>query len=98
MLRHVVMFRWVDGTTKEHVEKVSRGLDSLASSIAEIHRYEHGPDLGLNPGNHDYVVVADFLSQSEYLVYRDHPLHTAFIAEHLAPLIALRVAVQYRVD
>jgi len=70
----------------------------LPSAIPEISRYQHGPDAGINQGNADYVVVADFSSIEKYLTYRDHPVHRRLIADVLAPLIASRSAVQYHLD
>ncbi len=92
------MFRWVEGTTADQVRAVADHLDTLPRAIAEIARYEHGPDAGINSGNFDYVVVGDFETEADYLVYRDHPVHQKVIVEVLAPLIATRSAVQIRLD
>lgn len=92
------MFRWVDGTTPEQIRAVSVGLDTLPDTIPEIAVYRHGPDAGVNHGNFDYVVVGDFASVDDYLVYRDHPVHKRLIAELLAPLITARCAVQVHLD
>lgn len=90
------MFRWIDGVTSDQIQAVSAGLDSLPRAIPEIAMYRHGPDAGINQGNFDYVVVGDFASDDDYLVYRDHPVHRQLITELLAPLIAARSAVQVR--
>lgn len=60
--------------------------------------YAHGADAGVNDGNFDYVVVGDFASVDDYLVYRDHPEHRAFLAQQLTGRIAARAAVQYHVS
>ena len=95
MFRHVVMFRWSDEVDDAHVAEVARRLDELPESISVIKAYRHGPDAGVNTGNFDYVVVADFDSADDYLVYRDHPVHAAFIADMIAGRVAERAAVQY---
>lgn len=92
------MFRWIEGTTPAQVQFVTDSLNTLPSIIHEISRYQHGPDAGINQGNFDYVVVADFASVENYLTYRDHPVHKQLIADVLAPLIASRSAVQYLLD
>lgn len=92
------MFRWVEGTTAEQVRSVTEHLDTLPGAIPEIARYEHGPDAGINQGNADYVVVGDFATEADYLVYRDHPVHQQVIVDVLAPLIATRSAIQVRLD
>ena len=43
----------------------------------------------------DYVVVGDFVSADDYVTYRDHPTHQAFIANLIAGRVADRAAVQY---
>jgi hypothetical protein len=95
VLRHVVMFKWNEDVDDAHVAAVAAALDGLVDQIPEIRRYEHGPDVGVNDGNFDYVVVGDFDSVDNYLVYRDHPVHRAFIADLIAGRVADRAAVQY---
>ncbi len=98
MMRHVVMFKWADGVDADHVAAVAAGLDNLAATIDQIKRYRHGPDIGLSDQNFDYVVVGDFDSADDYVAYRDHPVHQAFIAELIAGRVTERAAVQYDID
>ena len=95
MFRHVVMFSWNDTVDAAHVAAVAAQLDGLVAVIPEIKAYLHGPDAGLNPGNFDYVLVGEFDTVEDYLVYRDHPAHQAFIAGFIAGRVASRAAVQY---
>ncbi|MFC7387269.1 Dabb family protein [Sphaerisporangium rhizosphaerae] len=97
MFRHVVMFTWVAGATEEQKAEVETGLKKLPDAIPEIRRYEIGQDAGINPGNYEFAVVADFDSEEDYLVYRDHPVHRAFIADVIRPILAGRAAVQYSI-
>ncbi|MEV0416615.1 Dabb family protein [Streptosporangium canum] len=95
MFRHVVLFTWAEGATDEQRAAVATELGKLPEIIAEIRSYAVGADAGVNPGNHEFAVVADFDSLDDYLVYRDHPAHQAVIAEHIKPILASRAAVQY---
>lgn len=97
MIRHVVMFKWNEGIDGAQIEQVAAQLDRLPTMIPEIRAYAHGSDVGVNAGNSDYVVVGDFATLDDYLVYRDHAEHQAFIAQHLAGRVASRSAVQYHV-
>jgi hypothetical protein len=54
-----------------------------------------GSDLGINPGNFDFAVAADFDDVDGYLAYRDHPEHRAMISQFVLPVAAQRAAVQY---
>mgnify|MGYP000859077981 FL=1 len=97
MIRHVVIFRWQPDTEAAAVAAVSSGLTDLAARMLGVVRYEHGPDVGINEGNFDYAVVADFDDVDAFVEYRDHPEHRALIVERIAPHLAERVAVQFEV-
>lgn len=96
-VRHVVAFTWREGVTPEQVDAVADGLRRLPAVIEQIRDYRFGADLGINEGNADFVVVADFDSVDDYLTYRDHPAHRALVADLLSPVIATRTAVQYAI-
>lgn len=94
-VRHVALFRWRDRVTSAQVEAVERALRALPGAIPAIRDYRFGRDLGVNEGNADFAVVADFDSLDDYLAYRDHPEHRAFLTGVVGPLLASRVTVQY---
>ena len=97
MIRHVAVFRWNDSVTDADLSAMAAALDALPSAIAEIADYRHGPDLGLNPANAQYAIVADFASVDDFATYRDHPEHQRFIAEHITGNVADRAAVQFEI-
>ena len=98
MFRHVVMFKWVEDVDSAHVDAMAQALDALVSTVDEVMSYEHGPDLGISEGNFDYVIVGEYASADDYVVYRDHPEHQRIITELIKPYVASRAAVQYRTD
>jgi hypothetical protein len=95
MIRHVVMFRWNEGTTTQEVDEVAAALRALPDQIPEIRSFRCGPDVGVNEGNWQFAVVAEFDSIEDQTVYRDHPAHLKVIDEKIAPIRAERAAVQY---
>jgi hypothetical protein len=95
--RHVVMFKWADDVAAGHAEETAAGLDRLPGVIDVIRTFRHGSDAGINEGNFDYVVVADFDSADDYVTYRDHPEHKAFVGSFIAGHVANRAAVQYSI-
>jgi len=95
MFRHVAAFRWTPEATDTALAAVAAGLAELPERIDTIREFRIGPDAGINAGNHDFVVVADFDDVDGYLVYRDHPAHQAVIAECIRPILAERAAIQY---
>jgi hypothetical protein len=54
-----------------------------------------GPDLGVNEGNADFAIVADFDDADSYLAYRDHPAHVDVVKRSIAPISSQRRAVQF---
>lgn len=96
--RHVVMFTWTDDVSEEQQRTLVERLSALPGLIPEIRAYDFGPDAGVNPGNRDFVVVADFDDRAGYLTYRDHPSHRAVIEECITPIVASRSAVQYELS
>ncbi|AQZ68307.1 stress protein [[Actinomadura] parvosata subsp. kistnae] len=97
MIRHIVLFTWTEAATAEQKAAVTAELRKLPSLIPQLRAYTVGADAGINQGNHDYAVVADFDSADDYLVYRDHPDHQKVIAEHIKPIVATRAAVQLEI-
>ena len=83
--RHIVLLRWRPDTTMADVNSVVEGLGGLPAAIPEIREYRIGHDMGINVGNFDFAVVADFADVEDYVVYRDHPLHRAVIDELITP-------------
>jgi hypothetical protein len=94
-LRHVVTFTFRPGTTDEQIAAVTEGLSGLPAQIPEIRDFHVGADAGLNEGNQQYALVADFDSLEDYLVYQNHPVHQAVIAERIRPILESRAAVQF---
>src|SRR5262245_59442486 len=95
MFRHVVLFTWTDEATEKQKQTVAERLAGLPDAVPEIKAYHFGVDAGINEGNHDFAVVADFHDREGYLVYRDDPLHRAIIDEAIKPIMASRAVVQY---
>jgi hypothetical protein len=95
--RHVVLLRWTADTTPEQRAAVVDGLRGLPAVIPELRNYVVGEDAHVNEGNFDLVAVADFDDVAGYLVYRDHPVHQAVIAEHIRPILAARAALQHEI-
>ncbi|TDD21884.1 Dabb family protein [Nonomuraea diastatica] len=96
MIRHIVLFTWKDDATDEQRAAVTAELGELPGVIPQLRAFTVGGDAGINQGNHDYAVVADFDNVDDYLIYRDHPRHQAVIAEHIRPILASRAAVQLK--
>jgi Stress responsive A/B Barrel Domain len=97
MIRHVVMFRWKEGTGSNDVAAISAGLQTMPDLIPQLRAYRFGADLGINDANWDFVVVADFANTDDYIAYRDDANHRALINHSIAPHLEERASVQYEI-
>lgn len=97
MFRHVVLFNWTEGATDAQKHALAGELRKLPDVIDAIRLYHVGPDAGINPGNWDFAVVADFDDADGYRSYRDHPLHKAVVEHYVNPIVTSRHAVQYEI-
>ena len=95
MIRHVALFRWTEEATEEQKQRVAAEVARLPALVPSLRAFHIGSDLGVNPGNFDFAVAADFDDVDGYLAYRDHPEHRAMISQFILPVAAQRAAVQY---
>jgi len=72
MIRHVAVFTWTEGMTDEMEQQFTVELTALAATLPGLRAYHAGPDAGINQGNFDFAVVADFDDVDSYLSYRDN--------------------------
>ena len=81
MLRHIVLFKFKEGTEPQQIHDISGAMDALPGQVPSILAYTHGRDAALSTAKFDYAVVADFASEEDYVTYRDHPAHKALGGE-----------------
>jgi hypothetical protein len=98
VLRHVALFRWKPETTAAEVSKVEAALHQLPSKIPCILAYRFGRDVGVQDGNADFALVADFPDQEGLATYANHPDHQAVLQNLIRPILAQREAIQYVID
>lgn len=97
MIRHVVVITWLPEATAEQKQQVSEELATLPPLMTGLRSYTCGPDAGLNQGNPDFAIVADFDDADAYRAYRDHPAHLTVIKSAIAPISDQRKAVQFEI-
>ena len=99
MLRHVVLFQWVDDVAAAKLDSVRAGLSLLPEEIPQCVNYFYGGDLGLTKvhtdEDFDFAIIADFDNYKDYQIYATHPAHQEFTKRILRPLIKNRAAVQF---
>ena len=97
MIRHVAVFTWTEGMTDQLEQQFAAELTALAATLPGLRAYHAGPDAGINQGNFDFAVVADFDDADSYLAYRDNAEHKDIIGRFSGPNTKTRAAVQYEI-
>lgn len=98
MVRHVALFRLKPEATSEDVSRLEAALRQLPAKIPCIQSYRFGRDLGLQDGNADFGLVADFLDEAGLRTYANHPEHLDVIENLVRPITAQREAIQYVIE
>lgn len=81
VLRHVVIFKFKDGTSAEDIKKVEDAFRALPSKIKEIKGFEFGTNNSpenLNQG-YTHCFLVTFHSEKDRATYLPHPAHLAFV-------------------
>lgn len=96
VLRHVVLFKFKEGTSSADIKKVEEAFSALPSKIPQIISYEWGTNNspeGLNKGlTHCFFLT--FKSEEDRATYLPHPDHKAF-GEVLGPHLDDVTVVDY---
>lgn len=91
MIRHIVMWKFREGTEAEQ-EKFLSALRALDGVVPQIRRSEVAKNIG--EGNYDAVLIAEFDSMDDLNTYKVDPRHVA--ASSICKAIRVdRVAVDY---
>ena len=96
LLRHVVLFKFKEGTTAAQMKQIEDAFSALPSKIKNIKGYEWGlnnsPE-GLDKGfTHAFFLT--FASEEDRAIYLPHPDHKAF-GDLLSPYLDNVLVVDY---
>lgn len=92
--RHVVMFRWAEGTAESDREAAIAALRAFGEQVTDLGRLQVGADAAVAEGNFDAVVIVDFSDADAYRRYAADPRHVEVVARYVLPFLAVRAAVQ----
>jgi hypothetical protein len=93
-----MFMQFKEGATDEQIEAALEGFGTMPDKVPGILRYEFGTDLGMNEGNPDLALVADFASEEDWKAYLAHPEHVAMSEAVIAPINDSMTRVQYLVE
>jgi len=97
MIRHVVLLKWKENTPLQAIRELNDAFATLPALIPEIRQYQHGPDLGLYPGNADYLLVADFDSEQDFKSYVTNKKHREVMQNFSLPILESFHSAQFEI-
>ena len=80
VLRHVVLFKFKDGTSEEQVGQIERAFCALPDKVDAIYDFEWGTDVSVENLQQGFThcIFVSFLSEADRAKYIPHPAHKAF--------------------
>lgn len=98
-IRHVVLFKFKDGTLPEDIAKVEKAFASLPSKIPQIAGFEWGTDCSVENLSQGFThcFVLTFKSIKDRDEYLPHPEHKAF-GQVLRPHLDKVLVIDYVVN
>jgi hypothetical protein len=96
VLRHVVLFRFKDGTTSQQIKEAENAFCSLPSKISAIHDFEWGPNVSIEDHSDGFThcFMLTFLSEADRNQYLPHPAHKE-LGSILQPYLDKVLVVDY---
>jgi hypothetical protein len=82
LLRHVVMFKFKDGTSEEDVRRIEQSFAALPTKINAIYDFEFGTDVSVEgkSAGFTHCFLVTFRSEAERAIYLPHPAHKEFVS------------------
>lgn len=74
MIRHIVLFRVIEGTPAERVQEAIDRLEALVGVIPGLRSLKAGIDIGIE-GNFDFGLVAELDDRAALEVFSADPTH-----------------------
>jgi len=94
MLKHIVMWKFIDENKNENMERVESALKSLVNQISQIKFLEVGLNISSAKVASDMCLVTHFNNEKDLEAYRVHPEHVK-VAELIAQVTSDRTVVDY---
>lgn len=100
MLKHIVMWRFVDGaegkSRMEHAQWMKELLEALVGVVPQIRSLEVGVSCFPDKAGYDAVLISTFDDKEAMDSYKVHPAHVA-VSEYCKKVRESRVDIDYEV-
>lgn len=94
VLRHVVMFKFKEGTDPADIRAIENAFRALPSKIDAIYNFEWGTDVSVEERAKGFThcFFVSFLSEADRAIYLPHPAHKEFgalVGPHLDDVLVV---------
>lgn len=94
MIKHVVMWKFLDAVSEADKLEMKRLLESLQETVPSLLKIEVGLDLSKTSASMDMVLYTEFETAEGLAAYGVHPAHLK-VVEFVKPLVRERAVVDY---
>ena len=91
MFRHAVLWKMKNGSNSGE-DVIKERLYALLPLIPQVRKMEIFKDVKHTPASYDLMLYTEFDSESDYLIYADHPEHVK-VKKLIAELTCDRVVI-----
>ncbi|MBN2315717.1 MAG: Dabb family protein [Sedimentisphaerales bacterium] len=94
VLRHVVLFKFKDGTTDQQIKQIEEAFCALPNKVDAIYDLEWGTNVSVEGRSEGFThcFLVTFLSEADRAEYLPHPDHKAFgkiVGPHLDKVLVV---------
>lgn len=95
MVEHILLLRWNEQASPEAIEGALAELRRLKDKIPGIVDCSAGPNFSDRARGYSHGVVMRFTDRGALQAYQPHPEHQRVVREHIAPIRAEVLALDY---
>ena len=94
-IMHIVLFRWTDEATPEAIERTVQELVNLGSKVPGILDISCGENFSDRAQGFTHGLVIRLANRAALEQYGPHPEHQRVVNEHISPIRADVLALDY---
>ena len=97
-VEHLVLFRWQPEATTAQIAAAVTALRSLANCVPGILQLSCGENFTERAKGFQHGLVVRFGDRAALDAYQAHPEHQAVVKQHIQPILADILALDYEFD
>lgn len=97
-VEHLVLFQWQPEATTAQIDAAIAALRDLADKVPEVLQLSCGENFSDRAQGYQHGLFARFRDRAALAAYQAHPAHQAVVQQHLKPIVADVIALDYESD